>query len=399
MMRALFIFLLLLASMCLGVYLQRDPGYVFISIHHWSIETSLSVAIIALCLSFIVCHTLLLLFHWVLHLPSSWRNWHTKRRIQQAQAKTRRGLIEFSEGHWLQAKNYLIKALPDTDTPLLNYLTAARAAQEMGDNTLRDNYLRQAQQSMPEAKIAVELTQAQLQLANKQWEQALATLRHLQDMAPHHPYVLKLLMNLYQEVKDWPQLIALLPELKRKQLVSENQYLRLQKNAYLQAMLDLIRQDQYEVLTQYIHGLPKPLGQDPDLMSAYCHYLLSKHRESDTEIILRRCLRKTFDEQLITIYGQIHCNDTQLNFAEAFLKDHPHCAPLLLCLGRLSKARHLWGKAKIYLEQSLEFGETPEAYWELGQLLEQLSDQTGASLRYQQGLLLALPKQTPTIQE
>lgn len=67
---------------------------------------------------------------------------------------------------------------------------------------------------MPEAKIAVELTQAELQLANHQWEQALATLKHLQDIAPRHPYVLKLIMQLYQEVKDWPQLITILPDLK-----------------------------------------------------------------------------------------------------------------------------------------------------------------------------------------
>ena len=390
MMRAFFIFILLLASVLLGVYLQRDPGYVLIAIHHWSIESTLSVAMVVLCLAFILFHSALLLLHWLVHLPMAWKNWHTKRRIQHAQAKTRQGLIEFSEGHWLQAKNHLIKALPDTDTPLLNYLTAARAAQEMGDNKLRDDYLRQAQQSMPEAKIAVELTQAQLQLANRQWEQALATLRHLQDMAPHHPYVLKLLMNLYQEVKDWPQLIALLPELKRKQVISENNYLQLQQNAYLQAMLDLIRQDQYDVLVRFIHALPKQLSHNVGLMSEYCRYLLSKQRESDAEIILRRCLRKAFDEQLINIYGQFNCNDTQLNFAESFLKEQSHSAPLFLCLGRLCKAKHLWGKAKIYLEQSIAFGATAEAYWELGQLLEQLGDQAGACTTYQKGLLLVI---------
>lgn len=122
-----------------------------------------------------------------------------------------------------KSKNHLIQALPNSDTPLLNYLTAARAAQNMGDNQLRDNFLREAQQSMPEAKIAVELTQAELQLSNHQWEQALATLKHLHAIAPRHPYVLMLMMRLYQEVKDWPQLIALLPNLKSiKSLINNN---------------------------------------------------------------------------------------------------------------------------------------------------------------------------------
>ena len=388
MIRVLLAFLLLLGSVWLGVQLQHDPGYLLISINHWTVETTLWVAIIGLFLLFVFFHTLLLVIHWVINFPTAWNNWQIKRRVQSAQAKTRQGLIEFSEGHWLQAKNHLIKALPDTDTPLLNYLTAARAAQEMGDNKLRDNYLREAQQSMPEAKIAVELTQAQLQLANRQWEQALATLRHLQDLAPHHAYVLKLLMHLYEEVKDWPQLIALLPELKRNHVVSGNDYLRLQQHSYLQAMLDLIKQDQLEALTSFIDNLPKNLINDAAIMSEYSRYLLTKNKDVEAEELLRRCLRKSYDEKLIEIFGRINCNDTQQTFAESLLKANPHSSPLFLCLGRLCKNQSLWGKANGYFEQSIEFGATPTAYMELGKLREQLSDQQGACAAFYQGLLL-----------
>lgn len=388
MIRALFIFMLLLASVYLGTQLQHDPGYLLIAVNHWTIETTLWVAIIGLFLSFIVLHTFLLSLQWLFHFPSTWSNWLAKRRVQNAKAKTRQGLIEFSEGHWLQAKNHLIKALPDTETPLLNYLTAARAAQEMGENKLRDDYLRDAQQSMPEAKIAVELTQAQLQMANRQWEQALATLRHLQDLAPHHPYVLKLLMHLYEEVKDWPQLITLLPELKQNQVVSGQAYQRLQQQAYVQAMLDLIKQNQAAGLVALIKALPKNLIYDAELMANYSRYLLTQCRDSEAELILRRCLRKQYNEELIDIYGQINSNDAQLKFTESLLKDHPHSAALLLCLGRLSKTKNLWGKAKIYFKQSIEFGATPSAYMELGKLLEQLSDQAGACAAYREGILL-----------
>ena len=393
MMRVILVFLLLLASVYLGTQLRHDPGYVLIAINHWTIETTLWIAIIGLFLSFVILHTFLLLLHRILHFPTTWNNWRAKRRVQHAQAKTRQGLIEFSEGHWLQAKNHLIKALPDTETPLLNYLTAARAAQEMGENKLRDDYLREAQQSMPEAKIAVALTQAQLQMANRQWEQALATLRHLQDLAPHHPYVLKLLMHLYEEVKDWPQLITLLPELKRNKVVSGDDYQRLQQQSYLQALLDLIKQNQAQPLVDFISALPKNLIDDAGLMSEYSRYLLAQHKDKEAESLLRRCLRKQYNEQLITIYGQINSNDDQLKFAESLLKSQPHSSALFLCLGRLSKTRNLWGKAKIYFQQSIECEASPVAYVELGKLLEQLSDQAGACSAYSQGLLLATQQQ------
>lgn len=390
MIRALCIFILLFASVWLGVELQRDPGYLLIAIDHWTIEMTLWVGIIGLILCFIVLHFLFNFLSFIAHLPTSWGKRLAKHRVQTAQAQTRRGLIEFSEGHWQQAKNHLIKALPDTDTPLLNYLTAARAAQEMGDNKLRDDYLRQAQQSMPEAKIAVELTQAQLQLANRQWEQALATLRHLQDLAPQHPYVLKLLVQLYEEVKDWPQLILLLPELKRHHAITDNAFTLLEHKAYLQAILDLIKQDQMDTLTTMMGKLPRHLTNDTQLIREYANYLLYKQDNVKAESILRCVLKKQFSEPLIALYGKTKVSESQLKFAESLLREHPHSHGLFLCLGRLCKTQNLWGKARVYFEQSIEFGESMEAYFELGELLLQLNSPTEALEAFKKGLLLAL---------
>ncbi|CEK11773.1 heme biosynthesis protein HemY [Legionella hackeliae] len=387
MIRVLLIFIVLLVSVWIGVQLNRDPGYLLIAINHWTIETSLWVAILGLILVFFILHAVLLILSKISKSPATFRRWQAKRRVQKAQAKTQRGLIEFSEGHWAQAKNHLIKALPDTDSPLLNYLTAARAAQEMGDNKLRDDYLREAQQSMPDAKIAVELTQAQLQLANKQWEQALATLRHLQDLAPNHPYVLKLLMRLYKEVKDWPQLIALLPALKKNHVLSEKGFDLLRHQAYLEAMTELTEP---EALNKMVASLPKDLRDNAELMAIYCNFLLERHEDVKAEPILRHCLRKQFDEKLITLYGQLNLGDKPLIFAESLVKKNPDSAALYLCLGRLSLRNNLWGKARHYFEKSLSI--TPEAasYLELGKLLERLNDQAGACEAYRQGLTLTI---------
>lgn len=390
MIRIILIFILLLVSVWLGIQLHHDAGYVLIAINKWTIETTLSIAIPVLVLFFVVLHALLLTLHWIAHIPTAWKNWRAKRRLQKAQTKTRQGLIEFSEGHWLRAKNHLINALPDTETPLLNYLTAARAAQEMGDSKLRDDYLRDAQQSMPEAKIAVELTQAQLQLANHQWEQALATLRHLQDLAPNHPYVLKLLMHLYKEVRDWPQLIELLPALKRHGVVVGAAFDRLQQQAYLQAILDLIKLDQPQPIKEYISNLPKNLRNDSEIIGAYSSYLLKNKAYFDAEALLRRSLNKQFNEQLIVIYGQIGDGQAKLDFVESLLKHNPQSSGLYLSLGRICKANHLWGKAKTYIEESIKLKPSAAAFAELGNLLDSLNDHPNACNAYRQGLLLII---------
>lgn len=389
MIKTLWIFLILLVSVWLGAHLQHDPGYVLIAVNHWTVETTLWVGGIALIFAFVFLHLLLLSLSWLSGRPKSLRRWRAKRRIRAAQMKTRQGLIEFSEGHWQRAQNYLIKALPDADTPLLNYLTAARAAQELGNNQMRDNFLRDAQQCMPEAKIAVELTQAQLQLANRQWEQALATLRHLKDIAPHHPYVLRLLVFLYQEVKDWLQLIELLPDLKRNHVVTGDAYDALQYQAYLQALTDCCKQDNPDLAAAFFGKLPKKFAQDASFVAVYCSYLLRHHLDVDAELRLRQCLRSEFNEKLIKLYGEMDAKTARLDFAESLLKKNVHSAALYLCLGRLSESSQLWGKAKTYFEGCLQLEATPIVYAELGKLLERLDDQPGAFAMYRQGLILA----------
>lgn len=389
MMRIIFAFIILLGSVFIGIQLKDDPGYVLIAINHWTIETTLSIAIIGLLLVFIFIHLFLQLCHHIVTMPRTISQWNSRRLAHKAQATTRQGLIEYSEGYWQKARNHLIQALPNTDTPLLNYLTAARAAQKMGDSQLRDHYLREAQQSMPEAKIAVELTQAQLQLANHQWEQALATLRHLQDLAPRHPYVLKLLMKLYQQVRDWQQLIALLPDLKRNQVISATAFEQLQQHIYLQAISDMARQNQPESLATLFNSLPKTLSYDPEITAEYARFLMKHNASPQAEAIITRCLRKEFDSQLIDLYGLLIGDEQQLAFAESLLKKNPHSAALLLCLGRLCNTHHLWGKAKLYLQQSIELTPSAPAYFELGTLYERLNDPILASEHFKKGLALA----------
>lgn len=389
MIRALLAFFLLLAAIFAGIQLSKDPGYLLIAINHWTVETTLWFAIFALILLFALMYLVLRLLSRINHSPAYIKQWHERRKKYKARQITRRGLIEFSEGYWQKARQHLIQAIPGTDAPLLNYLTAARAAQNLGDSQLRDDYLRQAQRSMPEAKIAVELTQAELQLANQQWEQALATLRHLQDLAPHHPYVLKLLMHLYQEIQDWQQLILLLPELKKHRVVSQQTYCDLENIAYQQQLAELIRRKDKDAIEHLITALPRSQRYNNLLFADYCQYLINQGQYERAEAELKRLLKNEFNSNLIELYGLCPSNEKQINFAEGFLKKYPHNAALFLCLGELCGHYQLWGKAKSYLQMSLELQPDPLVYARLAKLYEQLHEYQMANDCYKKGLLLS----------
>lgn len=390
MIRTLIFIAVLMGSVILGTRINQESGYVLISMHNWSIESNLWIFILGIVFLILSCHLILIALHNILRSPVKFKQWKSQHASKVAQQITRQGLIELNEGYWEKAKKHLIKALPHAETPLLNYLSAARAAQEIGDNQLRDTYLRQAQQSMPEAQIAVELTQAQLQIANKQWEQALATLRHLQDIAPKHPYVLKLLVALYQEIGDWQQIIVLLPELQKHKIFSAEKFSELAATTYLQALRVLVQQSAAYSITDGIHSfvqnLPKSLKYDPGIMACYGCYLLKNTNYEQAAKMIQETLRKKFDISLIQIYGKIPSPFAKLSFAESLIKKQPYSAELYLCLAKLAAQDKLWGKAKSYLEQSIALKPSAEAFLILGNTYETLEDPAAAKEAYREGL-------------
>lgn len=390
MIKTLLVLLCLFLFVCLGVQLHGDPGYVLIVLRHWSVESTVWVLLGAILVAFTLLHFLFVFYNKTMHLPSFWQDWRGKRRAQRAHNKTTQGLIEFTEGYWDAATKHLIQALPNTETPLINYLIAARAAQELGKTKQRDHYLREAQQSMPDAKIAVELTQAQLQIAHQQWEQALATLRHLKDLAPNHPYVLKLLARLYEAIQDWPELVKLLSELKRHHVLSDTKLSEITHRAYLGAEKHYIQQQQWETLDTLLEQLPKPFKHDPELIAAYAKALIAQQEHTHAEACLRRALQKNVDPLLLEAYGLLDASSLRVHTIESLLKQHNHKAAIHRCLGELYQTQKLWGKAQSHFEQSLTLEPSPKTYALLGDLLESLDDSSGAFDAYQAGLAQAL---------
>ncbi|PJD93759.1 MAG: protoporphyrinogen oxidase [Legionella sp.] len=384
MIRIIVIFAVLLASVYLGLWLQHEPGYVVVMIHHWTIEATFWVALIALICFIVLTNLVLSTLKYISALPHAWQQWRAQRRLNKAQTKTKRGLIEFSEGHWKTAKKHLISAAADTDLPLINYLTAARAAEELGEPALRDHYLHQAQAAEPDASIAIELTQATLQLDHHQWAEAAITLQNVQALSPDHPYALKLLLRLYQATQNWSELIHILPKLTSHSIIAEHSLREIAQNAYVQALQIYVQQHNDDEVDLLISHLPKELRHNPEITATYSRYLLSKHQDEAAESRLRDSLQHQLNNQLLDCYGQVHITKARIPFIESLLKKNPNFAPLHTCLGQLFAAQQLWGAAKTHLTQSIHIQPSFEAYYELGKLSEALDDQNAACHSYRQ---------------
>jgi len=389
-MRFLFTALLVL-GVTIGFTLlaQRDPGYVLINYAGWSVESSLSLFLLSLTIAFAVFYLAIRLLSGTWHLPKRLAYWQRQRRSIRSRLRTNRGLIALAEGNWARAERLLSRAAKASDTPLINYLGAARAAQKQDSELRRDQYLSQAYQSMPEAELAVGLTQADVQLSKGQTEQALATLRHLRSIAPKHAYVLYLLEKLYVKLQSWDDLNDLLPELRRYHVLETEEL------AALEIQIHLMRLEapweSVERLQQCWHEMPKALHHSPQLIQSYAGQLKRLGAEEEAEKVLSGYLKKEWEPQLIRLYGQVKGANLnqQLNIAEHWLKEHEHHPELLLACGRLCLHDKLWGKARSYLEASLGMDARAETCCELGNLLHQLGEKEKASAYFRQGLELA----------
>ncbi|SEQ93113.1 HemY protein [Amphritea atlantica] len=381
------IFILLLAFMFAGTWIGQkmiqDSGYTLFAYGQTTVEMSLWVFLVLIVALFFALHWGINLFKRSLKSGTHLRLWSGSRKSRIAHDKTLKGLIALSEGNWWKAQRLLSISADNADLPLINYLAAAHAAQEQGDEKACDELLQKARASTPEAEITVGINQAQTQLARGQLEPSLATLLSLRKKAPKNTYVMKLLRKVYIQLNDWQSLQALIPELRKNKALKPEKLLQTEQLCY-QKLLELSivlpdsasSDEKRKALAETWHNMPGQLTQDDQLARHYTRLLVSIGAESKAEPVIRELIKRNWDNELVNLYGRIEGENPkkQLDTARSWLKDDPLNPDLLLTLGRLSQRNQHWGKAITYFEQSLELSPRAETLSELARLLKNLGE-------------------------
>lgn len=295
-------------------------------------------------------------------------------------------------GDWSQAEKSVLKNVKNAETPLLNYLVAAHAAQQQDDTKGRDEYLRKAIAADRNAEVAVGLTQVELQIRQKQYEEALATLQHLDQLAPRHKLVKKQKGRLLYKLKDWQQLADLLPVLRKLDVLSPEELQEMElvtTRARLEKMGAGAESAELQKLWQ---DIPVALKTQPAVVSAYAGQLLKSGDATEAETIIVAALDKKLDDQLLCQLSSSKVGDPTVMLAkmEVWAKSHPDHPALLMAMGRVCLQDKLWGKARSLLNQSINRKPTAEAYQALASLCEETGAAEEAMAAYKAGLALSL---------
>ena len=368
-------------------FLLADPGYVVINFRGYVVEMSVPVlAGLAVALVLVVW-----LIRKLIVAPRRLGEAAGRYRSARSGKKLTKGMIAVAEGNFSRGEKMLGRAASTSDSPLFNYLQAARAAHLQGQDNRRDEWLRLAYKETPEAANAILLTQAEFQLDRGQSEQALATLRRLEEDSRNHAHALALMGRLYFKLEDWASLAELLPRLRKNTQLEPETLDRWTIRVHQQALDSAA---DVEVLDQAWKGVARKLRSDLTLLIAYYEGLVRLGLHDRAEKELAAALRTDWRGPLVRLFGLVEATDTtkQLKRAEGWLKNHGEDPDLLLAAARLCLRNELWGKARSYLETVITMRPTPEAYREYGNLLTQMGETDAAADAYKDGLFMFAAK-------
>ena len=387
--------ILLLLALATGAliaqFLLQDAGYVLISFQGYRIEFSVPMMIFLLSIAYLLIR---LIFR-VIQAPKKLGEAAGRIRQRRANKHFTRGLIEMAEGNWARGERMLTRGIRNSETPMLNYLAAARAAQNQGQHQRRDRWLEMAKEQMPDSAGAVLLAQAGFQIDEKQYADALRTLAKLPG---GQGQALELKTLIYRRTGDWGGIKKLLPALRRRGKKSET-LTGLEQQAFGGLMQQAASKKDTTMLDSLWKEMPGRLRSDLAILRAYFGGLIAAGRHG-LEARLRKAIKAGWDARLIELYGQLETPAaSRIKRIEGWLLERSEDPELLKTAGLLCMQEKLWGKARSYLESSVGIRPDPATYQLYGQLLEQLGESVGAAEAFRHGLGLVSPADLPALEK
>lgn len=392
MLKVLILFVLLMAGVVLGPMIAGHQGYVLIQTDSWNIETSVTGLAIVLILSLLV----ILFVEWILRrvfrTGVKTRGWFRGRKRSRARKQTNAALIKLAEGDYREVEKLLSRNADHAEQPVVNYLLAAEAAQQRGDETRANQHLERAAELADSDQLPVEITRVRLQLARNEDHAARHGIDHLLEVAPRHPEVLRLAEQAYIRTGAWSALLDILPAMEKAKVADDTHRLARQQEAWLGLMSQAMADQGSDGLKRWWHSQSRKTRHETALQVAMAdHLIVCDDHQTAQEIVLDG-LKRGYDERLVLLMPRLKTgNPEQLEKAlRQQIKQHGATPLLHSTLGQLLMKHGEWEQASEAFREALK--QRPDAFdyaWLADTLDRQHKPEEAAQMR-RDGLLLTL---------
>jgi len=376
MIRLLLLAMIIFAGLFLGPMLMDQKGYVLIAINDWTIESSV-VVLVMVVLVFYAC---LQLFEWaVVNTLTLWgrtRHWFGWRKHQLAQQKTLTSLLDLAGGRFALAEKNSARYAELSEQPMLNYLTAANAAQQMGKTDLRDKYLASAA-SLKSDDSALVATRLKMlvddndPVATAQWLSTQPARTLVQ------PEILALVLPIYCQTKQWDLVLSTASQVYKNKYLTAQQFEAIEIDAH-QALLGQSADDSLDELHRYYKKLHRKLRNNIDIFFCYAKLVIKLKGIGDIENLVFKFLRKEGNHCLITLLlnaddAQKYC-DKLLQLESTF----KHHVSFYCTIAKLYADLRQWELAKTWYIKAIECEPKASLYHQLALVQQELGEQNGA---------------------
>jgi Uncharacterized enzyme of heme biosynthesis len=168
MLKVLLLFALLIAGIVVGPMIAGHQGYVLIQTDNYNVETSVTGLVIIMILIMVVLFALEWVLRRIFRTGAHTRGWFVGRKRRRARKQTEQALLKLAEGDYQQVEKLMAKNADHAEQPVVNYLLAAEAAQQRGDEARANQHLQRAEENAGNDLIPVEITRVRLQLARNE---------------------------------------------------------------------------------------------------------------------------------------------------------------------------------------------------------------------------------------
>ncbi|CAG8999375.1 MAG: Protein HemY [Candidatus Celerinatantimonas neptuna] len=380
----LFLLLLVVAiGMIAGPLLEGHQGYVLIALGHYTIEMSVIGLITGLIVVFIIAQILVSLLRQLFLSIPRLRNVLSNRRIESARQQTQQGLLAMYQGDYQDAQLCLAKSARGSESPSLNYLSAAKAAAQQGNLQQSDKLLDKAdhRSNNPQTQQAIQLARAQLKLESGDLVAATQLLEQLPAAQLQRPSALKLRFELSKAQQDWDNQLEILIQLAKQNPSNWQPEL---EQAYTGKFKALAKEGVMPFKT-YWKNLPRKLKQQTWLLKSVAP-ALSFLKETELLIRLLKKPLKLGDPIAIELASRLPKDQAVklLPLLENIHQQNQKNAPVLTALGAICLIDGQIEKAQQYLEKSIEIRPSKRAYILLGELFAVLRNHEQAIHWYRQ---------------
>ncbi|EPF12247.1 putative protoheme IX biogenesis protein [Cedecea davisae] len=392
MIKVLLLFLLLIAGIVLGPMLAGHQGYVLIQTDNYNIETSVTGLVIILVLTMLVLFAIEWVLRRIFRTGARTRGWFLGRKRSRARKQTKAALLKLAEGDYQQVEKLMSKNADHAEQPVVNYLLAAEAAQQRGDEIRANQHLERAAELADNDQLPVEITRVRLQLARNENHAARHGVDKLLEVAPRHPEVLRLAEQAYLRTGAWGSLLDILPAMEKVQIGDEAQRTALQQQAWIGLMDQAMADQGNDGLKSWWRNQSRKTRHQTTLQVAMAEHLIECDDSDAAQEIVLDGLKRQYDDRLVLLMPRLKSgNPEQLEKALRLQIKTQGALPLLQStLGQLLMKHGEWQQAADAFREAIK--QRPDAFdyaW-LADSLDKLHKPEEAAMMRRDGLLLTL---------